>query len=329
MICNPLPKKLLCIITTCLAAIISIPLKAAGPPPGASPIAGIENVWQLATELVSGGEPGQAAGLDELKKRGFKTIISVDGGPPPVAQARQLGMRYVHIPIGYDGIGRSQQLLLAQAFAQSPKPIFIHCHHGRHRGPAAAAIMARFGLGWSADEAAAFMVNAGTSKDYAGLYASVSSFQVPDVKVVAAMKGPLPETVDVSTMVDMMVQIDTRMDNIKAWAGLMLEPMPGKQVKRPGTDPISEAVQLRELVRESARLPECRDQPAAFAGHFSRLETDLTRWIDALKAQPTLDPLPTAAQRNLATILKSTAGHCKACHKGFRDQKPNAVAEKN
>jgi protein tyrosine phosphatase (PTP) superfamily phosphohydrolase (DUF442 family) len=297
--------------------------------PQPSPIQSIENVWQVGPPLISGGEPGQTLGLQELKARGVKSLISVDGGPPPVAQARQLGLKYAHIPIGYDGISPEKQALLVQAFAQLPKPIYIHCHHGRHRGPAAAAIMARFGLGWSADEATAFMVKAGTAKDYPGLYESVRRFQVPDAKVVAALKSPLPETVDVSLMIDMMVEIDTRMDHLKAWAGQKLESKTGAGAKpMPEVNPISEAVQLRELVRESARLPECRDQPAAFASHFSRLETDLTRWIDALRAQPTLDRLPPAAQKNLATILKSTAGHCTACHRGYRDQKPS-VSEKN
>ena len=297
--------------------------------PTSSPIAGIENVWQVGPQLFSGGEPG-TDGLNLLKNRGFKTIISVDGGPPPVAQAKRLGMRYVHIPIGYNGIGPAQQLLLAQAFAQSAKPIYIHCHHGKHRGPAAAAIMARFGLGWSADDATAFMQKAGTSKDYAGLYSSVRGFQVIDVRQVAEIRTPLPESVDVSLMVDMMVQIDSRMDNLKAWASLKLGHKTADPAKPLPIDPMGEAVQLRELVRESARLPECRDQPAAFTGHFNRLETDLTRWIDALKAtQLTQSPLPAATRTNLATILKSTAGHCTACHRSFRDQKPTTVGKKN
>jgi hypothetical protein len=236
-------------------------------------------------------------------------------------------MRYVHIPIGYDSIPAEKQLLLSQTIAQMPKPIFVHCHHGKHRGPATAAIMARFGLGTSAADATLFMQQAGTSPDYSGLYESVSRFAAPDPKTVAELKSPLPETVDVSTMVDLMVEIDTRMDNLKAWSSIALEPKQGLAGTRSGIDPIQEAIQLRELVRDSARLPECRDRPAAFTGHFSQLETDLTRWVDSLKAQKDLNQLPPAAQKNLAIILKSAAGQCTGCHRSYRDRKGPAESK--
>lgn len=313
------------VITTAIF-IISCTVLAVDPvptsKPSPEPLAGIENVWRISKELKSGGEPGGEVGLKFLKERGIKTIISVDGAKPDVELARRLGLRYAHIPIGYDSVPREKQLQLAQAFAQLPKPIYIHCHHGKHRGPAAAAIMARFGLGWSGDDATAFMQKAGTSRDYAGLYNSVSTFAAIDPKTVNDMKRPLPEIVDVPALVDLMVDIDNRHDHLKSWMSQALAPKADQKTAVSKIDPIQEAIQLRELVRESARLPECRDQPKLFADQFAQLESDLSRFIGQIKAaNGAIHAIP-ETRKDLEFTLKSVAKRCVDCHKAFRDQKP-------
>lgn len=291
------------------------------PKPIPEPLAGIENVWHFGVELTSGGDPGGMAGLKLLKEKGIKTIISVDGAKPAVEEARRLSLRYVHIPIGYDSVPRDKQIQLAQAFAQLPKPIYIHCHHGRHRGPAAAAIMARFGLGWSSAEATDFMQKAGTSKDYVGLYDSVSKFVAPDPKAVSEIKRPLPEIVDVPVLVDLMVDIDTRHDHLKSWMSQALSPKTNQKAASTKIDPLQEAIQLRELVRESARLPECREQPKAFADYFSQLESDLSRFIDQINTPDGANKEQPEKRKELEATLKSVAKRCVDCHKAFRDKK--------
>ncbi len=42
----------------------------------------------------------------------------------------------------HGGISRDQSLTIARAVQDLPGPVFIHCHHGKHRGPTA-AVMAR------------------------------------------------------------------------------------------------------------------------------------------------------------------------------------------
>ncbi len=289
--------------------------------PSSHAFAGIENVWRMDTSLLSGGDPNSESGLKLLKSKGIKTIISVDGATPPVEIARRMGLRYVHIPVGYDGIPIKQQIALAQAFAQMPKPIYVHCHHGRHRGPAAASIMAQFGLGWSKDQAIEFMRKAGTSKDYSGLYDSVNQFQVPDKKAISAIKTPLPESVEMPALVDMMVQIDQRFDRLKAWLGNDLD-RKGKTMAGDASkiDPLHDAIQLRELVRESSRLPECRDQPAEFSSQMGKLESDLTQWLERIKPRTPTDALETDATTDLKAILNSMTTRCATCHRSFRDK---------
>ena len=287
-------------------------------------VAGIENVWRMDSNLLSGGDPVGESGLQLLKSKGVKTIVSVDGAAPLLEVSKQLGLRYVHIPIGYDGIPVDSQRLLSQAFAQLPKPIYVHCHHGKHRGPAAASIMARFGLGWTPEQASKFMKLAGTSADYPGLYESVKQFEAVNFKDVAAIKTPLPESVDVPALVDLMVQVDSRFDHLKAWSAKVLESS-GKGT-RPSAiiDPIQEAVLLRELIRESSRLPECRDKPDLFRESMSHLESDLSTWIETIKAEGSSESLSDQTKSKLSAILKSSANRCVTCHRTFRDR-PNQM----
>ncbi len=281
-------------------------------------VSGIENVWRIDEKLWSGGDPGGAGGLEKLKGMGFRAIVSVDGAAPDVESARKLGLRYVHIPIGYDGIDAAARLKLARAFAEIPGPIYVHCHHGKHRGPAAAAVMARTGLGWSADEAVEFMKKAGTSTDYPGLYDSVRAFRAPGQDELKADQEPLPEVVEVPALVESMVSMDDRFDRLKAWLRFA-EAGQSNKSERP-TDPRQEAILLRELTRESARLPECRERPTAFLAGFAGLEADLTAWI-ACFDQAGDDPGASPAGRNrLAGILKQATCRCTSCHRAFRDR---------
>ena len=292
--------------------------------PRPEPVAGIENVWRMDSNLLSGGDPVGESGLQLFKSKGVKTIVSVDGAAPLLEVSKQLGLRYVHIPIGYDGIPVDSQRLLSQAFAQLPKPIYVHCHHGKHRGPAAASIMARFGLGWTPEQASKFMKLAGTSADYPGLYESVKQFEAVNFKDVAAIKTPLPESVDVPALVDLMVQVDSRFDHLKAWSAKTLQGHGNGTKPSSKIDPVQEAVQLRELIRESSRLPECRDKPDLFRESMSHLESDLSTWIETIKAEGSSESLSDQTKSKLSAILKSSANRCVTCHRSFRDR-PNQM----
>src|SRR5438094_677830 len=79
--------------------------------------------------------PDGDEGFHSLQQLGIKTIVSVDGARPEVDLARKYGLRYVHLPIGYDAVPREQALRIARAIRDLPGPVYIHCHHGRHRGP--------------------------------------------------------------------------------------------------------------------------------------------------------------------------------------------------
>src|SRR3712207_7739670 len=58
------------------------------------------------------------------------TVISVDGARPDVELARKYGLRYVHLPIGYDDVTENEGRAIAKAITELPGPFYIHCHHG-------------------------------------------------------------------------------------------------------------------------------------------------------------------------------------------------------
>src|SRR5262245_36049218 len=72
----------------------------------------LPNAYRIAEKVISGGLPDGDAGFAELEALGVKTVISVDGMTPDVEGARKHGLRYVHLPHGYDGIPseRGQEL---------------------------------------------------------------------------------------------------------------------------------------------------------------------------------------------------------------------------
>src|ERR1019366_8057433 len=133
------------------------------PAPAKVEAKGLHNVYRITDKLISGSSPVGDDGFRSLKELGIKTIISMDGARPDLDHARKYGLRYVHLPTGYDGISRPQILRLAKAVRDLQGPVYLHCLHGKHRGPAAAAAI-HFCLDekCSVEEAVAQMKLAGT-----------------------------------------------------------------------------------------------------------------------------------------------------------------------
>ncbi|HEX5033790.1 MAG TPA: hypothetical protein VFW62_04865, partial [bacterium] len=75
----------------------------------------LPNVVRVHSKVISGGLPEGDAGFKELQDLGVKTVISVDGARPDVDLAKKYGLRYVHLPHGYDGIPQSRLEELAKA----------------------------------------------------------------------------------------------------------------------------------------------------------------------------------------------------------------------
>src|SRR5262245_31674192 len=177
---------------------------------------GIENYFQIAPNLWIGSQPEGSNGFESMSRMGIQTIVSVDGAIP-FAEIYP-GHRYIHLPIGYDGITREQQLALAAIIAnpETYGNVYLHCHHGKHRGPAAAAAALRcIDPQFTAERAETFLKQAGTDPRYAGLYRDVRE-ATPATDKEQARAFNYTNRMPVGGLVERMVAIDYTWDRIKA-----------------------------------------------------------------------------------------------------------------
>lgn len=285
-------------------------------PPGIKSIeaANLHNVFAVGTNLFSGSSPESDRDFAALAKLGVKTIISVDGAKPPVELAGKHGLRYVHFPHGYDGINTNLQLQLSKAGESVAGPIYIHCHHGKHRGPTAAAVICMANNGWSATQAEQWLVAAGTATNYVGLYDVVRSFKKPTAEQLRAVRSSFPETARVSGLVDSMVQIDERWENLKSVRTA------GYQVPKqhPDIKPANEALILWEHYREARRLPDSAHHGARFIDLLKTAESE-AKEAERLLLQFARKSTP-ATRTQLDKTFDAMAKSCSACHKAYRDK---------
>lgn len=268
----------------------------------------LPNAYWLTDKIISGGQPEGEAAFKQLKDLGVRTVISVDGAKPDVALAKKYGLRYVHLPHGYDGIPYERLLEIAKAVRELPGPIYIHCHHGKHRSPAAAAAACVVAGYMNNDQALAVLKAAGTSKDYRGLFQSVLEAHAVEEKTTAALKVEFRETIAVPPMADAMIAIEHTHDHLKAVAAAGWKPIE----KHADIDPPHEALLLREHFTELLRTDEAKHQPAAFQKLLQESETEAKTLEDLLRSSPSDQP-------KLDAQFARVTGSCASCHKSFRD----------
>ncbi|MFN7138639.1 MAG: hypothetical protein ACK4UN_04820 [Limisphaerales bacterium] len=270
--------------------------------------ASVENFFAVTTNIYSGATPESDVAFLALKEKGVKTIISVDGARPDAETAAKFGMRYVHLPIGYDGISTNRQLELIKAAQDLPGPIFVHCHHGKHRGPAAAAIMCMGTEDWKATRGVAWLRQAGTATNYSGLYAVVEKFQKPGAEELAAVSSEFPEHATVSSTVEAMVGMDEHITNLKAIRTTGYKKSP----THPDIVPAHEALLLHELFKEMLRAPDA-------STHCEGFLVELNAGEQASAAFHALLSTEKFSIEEAEKAFQKITQNCTACHRKFRD----------
>ncbi|WP_165223055.1 hypothetical protein [Aquisphaera insulae] len=295
-----------------IVTMLALPAQAG--PPERIELPRIENAFRLGPRLYSGGEPRGEEAFAALKALGVRTVISVDGATPDVEMARKFGIRYAHLPIGYDGVPREQAIRIVKAARTLPGPVFVHCHHGKHRGPAAAAACGLANEGWTHEQAASWLEQAGTDPGYRGLLAAAREFNPPSPEELDRAGSDFPERAKVPALVDMMVRIDGRWDHLKdaRKAGFRAS---GDHLD---ADPPHEALQLVEHFRESRRLDEARSRGDDFARKLESAEAEAESLRKALRNLAD-HPDPTAARAAEDAFAVMSRG-CTDCHSRHRDR---------
>jgi protein tyrosine phosphatase (PTP) superfamily phosphohydrolase (DUF442 family) len=291
-----------------LTPLLAITATAAlADPPEKLSVAHLPNAYRLHDKVISGGLPDGEPAFRELVALGVKTIISVDGAKPAVELANKYGLRYVHLPHGYDGIPTERASELAKAVHDLPGPIYIHCHHGKHRSPAAAAVACiAAGL---IDPAAAetILTTAGTGPNYRGLYQSAHNARPLSEENLAKIKSDFPEKAAIPPLAEAMVAIEHRHDLLKQIAANNWS----APSDHPAIDPAHEALLLREDFEELLRVPQMQAKPAAFQEFLRDSHSAAKELENALQAK--------SPAFHAAAALGRITNNCTACHQQFRD----------
>jgi hypothetical protein len=280
---------------------------------------GLHNVVAFHEGVLSGSVPEGDAGFDTLQVLGVRTILSVDGALPDVDRARARGMRYVHLPIGYDGFDDARKVELARAVRDLPRPIYIHCHHGKHRSAGATATVA-VALGWLTPELAADRMKvAGTAAGYTGLWSCTANAVPLAAAVIDAAPADFPERTTPTSLVAAMVEIDDVHDRLKRVQKA------GWRAPRdhPDLAPLADAGRLADLYRlldDDARLTDV----APAERHMVR-EWLVREGLAAARLEGLLEAMDASVPDRAALNLRADASlallgaSCKACHQQYRD----------
>ncbi len=275
---------------------------------------GLHNVYVLSKDITSGSEPQGEAAFARLKDLGIKTILSVDGKQPDVEMASKFGMKYVHVPIQYKGIKPLALLHITKTFRELKGPFYVHCFHGRHRGPAAAAVGRIVLDGISREKAIAEMRQwSGTSSKYEGLYDLIARGDFPSAQKSAKEFWGFDSKHKVQGIAGAMVQISRAHDALKSLAknGWLAD------TDHPDIDATNEAGILAEAFESMMDLTEVQKSP-----------TDLQEGVLAsAKASRELRKLLTGSGPNAEELdftaleqrMKTIKRHCSSCHRTYRN----------
>jgi protein tyrosine phosphatase (PTP) superfamily phosphohydrolase (DUF442 family) len=284
----------------------------------------LPNPIQVRNGLISGGLPESPEAFEDLRDLGVQTILSVDGAQADLAMAQRFSMRYVHIPHGYDCIPPDTIAAIAKTLNELPGPIYIHCHHGKHRSPAAAAAACIAQGTLSQSEAIAVLQLAGTNRAYRGLFDSVANAKPIDPVALSKLRFDFPATCDVPALVDAMVELEKTFANLDVIAVANWKPIEGTN----SIDAAHQAVLLLEHFEELLRLDDVQNYPRPFrdllkesqyAAQMIQSMLNPSHPENAIPMRPTLDTLTPEHRIALGGNWKSLRSACTACHQQFRD----------
>lgn len=272
-------------------------------------VAGLHNVFEVTPGVFSGSSPETREDFEALRALGVRTIVSVDGARPSVESARREGIRYVHLPAGYDGIdGEVARAAAAAIELAGPGGVYVHCHHGLHRGPAACATaLVRLGR-MTPESGEAFLRRAGTSGAYPGLWSSVRDAVPMSAAELsgAIFDSVLPEVSEVSGLVEGMIAIDAVWERLK----LVRDAGWGVPAEHPDVVPAAEAGMLADAFRVLAEGAESR-----------ALGEDCTASLvrAAAEASALEEALASVDSERASDAFAAVAASCTDCHKTYRN----------
>lgn len=282
-------------------------------PPGNYP--GLQNVYRFSDRIITGSEPVDREALAQLEAWGVRTVLSVDGKAPDFEGAEELGMRYVHVPLQYKGITDDQIAQIAKAFRELEAPFYVHCFHGRHRGPAAAAIGSVALDGLDRDRAIAEMRHwCTTAKKYEGLYLTVATARFPTAEETAAYDFDFTTAHEFTGLREAMVTLTRSWDEVK------LIRKNGWQVSadHPDIDPLRSASTVLQHLDACAEMDEVATYADDFRAWLDTSREGTGRLVELLTDCRSEPGVETSAA--LEEAYGAVAESCLECHSVYRNR---------
>lgn len=291
--------------------VASLPRRVASPH--------LPNLVQIHPRVYVGGSPVGQQAADELKRLGVKTIISVDSAKPDLQVSAGAEARYVHLPIGYDSVTDQRAIELAKAIREQGGNIYLHCHHGHHRAPAAAAVACVTAGMISPEQAQEMLAVAGTAARYRGLYRSVENARAIDPQVIAGHQVEFREYAQVAPLAHAMVEIDHALEVVST---RIAEPRgtASSIAANLVTDPAHQALLLEERFTELIRMQDLQGIASADNDHAH----DFMGLLEESQAQAAhlrsmvKDPARFSSGES-AAALRQLRESCTKCHARFRN----------
>ncbi|MCH2182402.1 MAG: hypothetical protein MK108_10390 [Mariniblastus sp.] len=270
---------------------------------------GLPNLHQICPGVYSGGQPEGATGFASLAELGVKRVISVDGARPKLELASRFALSYVHLPQGYGGVPPGHARKLAKALQSAGSPVYVHCHSGQHRAPAAAAV-ACVGLDWiSVRRARRFLEQAGTSPRYQGLYRSVDEAKPFSVETLRQTSDEFPSFAPAAPVVESMVKMEQHFDTLQQ----LLNRGGGPPADQPDLNLAHQALLLEEKLAELLRN---EPMPRTEYGQLMAQAEESARQLRLKVNQGAGATLPVDEVKRLVEGVRK---NCQDCHRTFRD----------
>jgi protein tyrosine phosphatase (PTP) superfamily phosphohydrolase (DUF442 family) len=295
-------------------ALALLALGAAATRPSAGrfePLAGpgLENAHRVTAKVISGAQPEGEAGFAALQALRVKTIVSVDGARPDVETARRHGMRYVHLPIGYGGVGVERGEELAKALLELEGPVYVHCHHGKHRSAAAVAVACVMNGSLAPERAEEVLRTFGTGENYVGLWRDAREARPVERGKLEGKKVAYVEVARLGDLAEAMVAIDEHWEHLKQ----ARQARWGKVEAHPDLSGAHEALQLMEHLVEIGRGEDAAKRDGRYRALLDEAIAGGRSLQGALAANAPAQPVVAAA------AMQRLGAACAACHRAYRD----------
>jgi len=288
---------------------------------GIKPVADsrLKNALRFSTRLFTGAAPESDEALMALKDLGVQTIISVEGAQPDAERAKKLGLRYIHLPLSFEGIPAGRALELAKAVRDFPGPVYIHCSCGVDRSPAAAAVASVLLGDMSPDNAVAAMKTCGVSEGFAGLYGAAASARKASDQTLNELKVQFWEKAEVTPVAKAMATIRKTGARLAAASHAEWKTPAG----RADNDSRASARELLGLITTLRNSNEVKRQ----SDEFRRLLTENRTAVAALAESLEGQKAPPTAQElvDINARFEKVGSSCVSCHVQFRDIKPQEL----